>query len=182
MQVRLENGVFLAIQLFESGAKTRQRHRDANTGFLGLEYDEYSGLAIGHALDKFVIDGNLGIAGERMAAQKWRIADILIVDFEAYPAGKKDAKRGEYPENLGTVREGLVVDRQSNVFTILRRYRLNKGAHLVFGARGRGFADHLPITVLGFNRPILRLLRLGEALGAGDRRYDHRKDHHKAQH
>ena len=83
-----------------------------------------------------------------MTAQKGRVADILAVDFEAEAGRQENAKRGEYAQNLISVREFLEIDRQADVVAVFCGDALDDGADFVAGTWRRRLADDLPVAVL----------------------------------
>ena len=120
--------------------------------------DEDCRLAGGQPTDQLVLDHDLRVAGEGMAAQEWCMAHVLTIDLQAEPGRQQHAQGCKDPENSLAVREPLEVDRQSDVVAILGRYALDQSAHFGFRTGRRRTADDLPVTELSLDFSIDRLL------------------------
>src|SRR5690606_30467317 len=71
--------------------EARQRNRNADAGFLGLENNEDRGLPGLELLDQLVLDGDLRIAGKGVTAQEGGVADVGAVHLEADAGRQQNA-------------------------------------------------------------------------------------------
>ncbi len=101
------------------------------------ENDEDGCLPGLELLDERIFDDDLSVASEAMAAQKWCVADIFIVNFETEPRRQQHAERRKDTKHARAVRELLKIDGQPDIVLVFGSNALHE-AQTPFLAPGGG--------------------------------------------